>query len=315
MGLQKIKEKIKNIYSNDISILEDSYIDTKHRASFICNKHGKEFNAFTTNILQGKCAGCEICKEESKRKIDLSKVIPKIQNKPIKITGHHMNKSHVYIDFKCEVCKNHFTQKKDPIVYKDNNIDCPYCGVKPHSKYSNGYWVLVPKTTAQYKKEVYELVGDEYSVIGQYIGALTPLEMKHNVCNNTWKIKPNNFLSGGKRCPYCILPKGEKEIKTFLQANNIKYETQKRFNNLIGIGNRLLSYDFYLPTENILIEFQGEQHKRPIDYFGGEDYFKIQQEHDKRKREYAKQNNIKLLEIWYYDFDNIENILKSHLVA
>ena len=41
--------------------------------------------------------------------------------------------------------------------------------------------------------------------------------------------------------------------------------------------------------------------------------FKKQLEHDRRKREYAKKNNIDLLEIWYYDIDNIENILIERL--
>ena len=41
--------------------------------------------------------------------------------------------------------------------------------------------------------------------------------------------------------------------------------------------------------------------------------FERQLEHDRRKKEYAKQNNINLLEIWYYDIDNIEEILINEL--
>ena len=41
--------------------------------------------------------------------------------------------------------------------------------------------------------------------------------------------------------------------------------------------------------------------------------FNKQQEHDRRKKEYAKYNNIKLLEIWYWDFDNIEEILHKQI--
>ena len=48
-------------------------------------------------------------------------------------------------------------------------------------------------------------------------------------------------------------------------------------------------------------------------FFGGEKQFEIQQEHDKRKQEYAKAHDIKLLEIWYYDNDNIEEILNKEL--
>ena len=76
----------------------------------------------------------------------------------------------------------------------------------------------------------------------------------------------------------------------------------------------LFALPFYLPKYNMLIEYQGKQHECAVEFFGGEEKFKIQQEHDKRKREYAKLNNFILLEIWYYDFDNIEEILHKILM-
>lgn len=42
---------------------------------------------------------------------------------------------------------------------------------------------------------------------------------------------------------------------------------------------------------------------------------KIQQEYDMRKAEYAKMNNIELLEIWYWDYKNIKSILKEKLLS
>ena len=75
----------------------------------------------------------------------------------------------------------------------------------------------------------------------------------------------------------------------------------------------MLPYDFYLPDYNILIEFQGEQHERPIKYFGGEKKFKVQKIHDQLKRDYAIKNNITLLEIWYWDIKNITDILNKAL--
>ena len=68
-----------------------------------------------------------------------------------------------------------------------------------------------------------------------------------------------------------------------------------------------------MPSLRVLIEFQGEQHERPIEHFGGQKHFKIQQEHDKRKCEYAKEHGYKLIEIWYYDFDRTEEILTKEL--
>ena len=39
----------------------------------------------------------------------------------------------------------------------------------------------------------------------------------------------------------------------------------------------------------------------------------IQQEHDNRKRDYSKLHNIDLLEIWYYDIEKIEDIMRKAL--
>ena len=51
----------------------------------------------------------------------------------------------------------------------------------------------------------------------------------------------------------------------------------------VWTGRRMYFADLYIPKYNILIEYNGEQHYRPIDYFGGEKQFEIQQEHDRRR--------------------------------
>lgn len=116
------------------------------------------------------------------------------------------------------------------------------------------------------------------------------------------------------RCPECAYSKGEKRISEYFAFHNILYKPQKTFDGLVGLGGGLLSYDFYLPKYNALVEYQGEQHEHYIKGFHStKNNFKKQQEHDKRKKQYATDNNIKLLEIWYWDYDNIEEILKEKL--
>ena len=45
--------------------------------------------------------------------------------------------------------------------------------------------------------------------------------------------------------------------------------------------------DFFLPDYNIAIEYQGEQHFKPIKYFGGEKRFIDRIERDKKKINYV----------------------------
>lgn len=138
-------------------------------------------------------------------------------------------------------------------------------------------------------------------------------------------------------CPECNYSKGETQIENYFKSigwigclhqtynhlnlntkPKIQYIGQYHFKNLSGLGNGLLSYDFYLPQYNLLIEYQGEQHDHPIDFNGegiekAEENFKVQVEHDRRKKQYAKNHDIELLEIWYWDYDNIEKILKEKI--
>ena len=152
-------------------------------------------------------------------------------------------------------------------------------------------------------------------VIGDYINAHTKILVHCDICNWEWYSSPDNLINNKRGCPNCKKSLGELSIKNYFDKNNIYYISQYKFDDLLGVNGRNLSYDFYLPNYNTLIEFQGEQHEKPIKYFGGEEYFEIQQEHDKRKQDYAKNNNIKLLEIWYWDFDNIETILRTQFIA
>lgn len=112
----------------------------------------------------------------------------------------------------------------------------------------------------------------------------------------------------------CIKSKMEYDVKSYLNSNSIPYESQKKFEDLLGVGCGQLSYDFYLPEYNCLIECQGKQHYEPIDIFGGVDFFEIQKEHDERKRKYAQLHHYNLLEIKYTEKNQIEAILSKSLV-
>jgi hypothetical protein len=59
--------------------------------------------------------------------------------------------------------------------------------------------------------------------------------------------------------------------------------------------------DVFVPSLNVGFEFQGEQHSRPIEFFGGEEGFRRNNERDKRKRELCRRNGVILIEWQYYE--------------
>lgn len=112
----------------------------------------------------------------------------------------------------------------------------------------------------------------------------------------------------GSGCPKCKRPKGEIEISKELEKMNIKYFEQHKFIDCKFIN--MLRFDFYLPNENICIEYNGEQHYRPVSIFGGEKSFKTQILKDEIKRKYCIDNNIKLIVIRYDE--NVVDVLNEH---
>lgn len=162
-------------------------------------------------------------------------------------------------------------------------------------------------------KKVKDLVGDEYTFLDPYgNNAHEPLRVRHNTCGSVYRVRPYNFLYNNRRCPICNTSIGEQLIKKFLLDNHISFRQQMTFEGCLDIHK--LSYDFYLPDNNVLIEYQGIQHYKPIGFFTAE-YFSTQQKHDKIKRDFAKNNNINLLEIPYTCKTKceVENMLKSYL--
>lgn len=58
------------------------------------------------------------------------------------------------------------------------------------------------KTDKEFKKEVFELVGDEYTFYGDYENNRTKFLVYHKTCDKTFETTPHSFLRG-TRCHYC----------------------------------------------------------------------------------------------------------------
>lgn len=144
----------------------------------------------------------------------------------------------------------------------------------------------------------------------EYKGAKDKLVFKCLICLGNWESKWNNIMNG-KGCPHCASYKGELKIFDLLEKWKFYFTKQAIFDGCSL--DAPLRFDFYIPNLNLCIEFQGKQHFEPLKFFGGEEGFKYQIIRDNFKRNYCKLNKIKLLEIPYWEFDNIENILIKEL--
>ncbi len=69
------------------------------------------------------------------------------------------------------------------------------------------------------------------------------------------------------------------------------------------------SFDIFIPSQNIAIEYQGQQHYEAIDLFGGEEALEDNIKRDTRKRELSAEHGVKVLD-WKYSLHvNLQNVV------
>lgn len=201
------------------------------------------------------------------------------------------------------ICKEHgeFSQTADSHM---RGVGCPHCSGR------------AKKTKNEFIKKARSIHGKRYSYDKvKYINNRTHVIITCKEHGDFRQI-PANHTNSGHGCPICGMNKsrGEDRIALFLDNNNVKYVRQKRFN---GCKNkRRLPFDFHLPKYNILIEYDGEHHYdtwRLEDKDKAYEKLMIVKKNDKIKNKYCRDNNIKLIRIPYWDFDNIEDILVKEL--
>lgn len=287
--------------NKDVEILSE-YIKDSIKVRCKCKICGFEWESTPSNLLQGK--GCKQCHF---RKLSLIKMKTHEQfvkelyevNKDIKVLSKYSGRQNK-VNCECLIHGEKFSMTAGHLL--DGETGCKECiNIKFHL---GGL-----KTHEQFIKELSN-ISLNIEVLGEYDGAKNNVEVKCLKCGHIWNPVADSLLHG-YGCPCCKRSKGEERIEKYLTDNNIKFEPQKKFSDL---RNTLqLSYDFYLPEYNTLIEYQGQFHDGTTSMVLKEKYFDKQQKNDKLKRDYAKSKSYNLLEIWYYDFDNTEDIIDKFI--
>ena len=153
--------------------------------------------------------------------------------------------------------------------------------------------------------------------IGKKYGFLTVLEQLPDnqwkclcECGNITIASGNQLNKGHKLSCGCLKSKGEARICKILTALNQEFIQEKTFENCVFANGTFARFDFYLPQHNLIVEYDGEQH-----YTGwnGKDNLNEIQAKDKFKTEWCEKNQIQLLRIPYYNYENIEDIIKNIL--
>lgn len=106
-------------------------------------------------------------------------------NGNIFVLGKYIN-TKTKIEVKCKKC-NYIWYSNPSTLLKGHG--CPKCAGN------------LKKTKEDVEREIYSLVGEEYSLMGDYTNTHTKTLFKHNSCGNEFLMSPKAFIKQGQRCP------------------------------------------------------------------------------------------------------------------
>lgn len=273
--------EVKKIHNNFYSYEKTIYSGGVNKVVITCPIHG-DFKQDAGKHKSG--AGCQVCGDRGNPKTmgQFLKEAKEIHGELYNYSNSFYKNTDTKINIICNRCGNNFnTTPSSHLIAKSG---CPKCngGIK----LSGVEWL--EKFIKKHKNKY------DYSEVN----------FTNTNCENKIKIlckKHGPFEqtiishSKGAGCPNCKTSRGENSIAEYLDENKISYIRQHRFPDC-KYKNKL-SFDFYLENEGMCIEYNGGQHYKPVDRFGGLKTFTIIQIRDSIKKEYCEKNDIKLLVI------------------
>lgn len=287
--------------NSNCKLLSNEYQHNRQKLRFICgcgNPFETNFNKFKDdNKRQCNECGKELNNKPKRLTVEYIKTFVEENSDCVLLSEEYKN-NHTKLKMLCG-CGDTFYVPFDNFAYNETR-QCLTC--------ANQKRIEQKVLTIE---EVRNFVNENTNctlLSSEYVNAHQKLEFKCE-CGKLFYRTLNGFKNSIFRlCMDCSKrhSKGEIKVKEFLESKGIEFIQEYTFDECKY--KKKLPFDFYIPAENICIEYDGEFHfekKVPIG-----DY-KLQQKRDAIKTKFCKDNHIKLIRIPYYEFNKIEEILED----
>lgn len=287
----------KAIHGDKYDYSKVNYSGNKTKVCIICPEHGEFWVSPVNHISKHNHCGCPVCGGKFERttewfvekartihgnRYDYSKSVYEKNNKKL-----------------CVTCPEHGDFWVTPNQHLDKRVrGCPKCGVEHLHD-------LFAKTKEEFVSDAKRIHGEKYDYSKvEYVNAKTKVCIICPEHGEFWTT-PDAHLQGCG-CPVCgQIHASVDRIADLLKERNIEFEREKMFQ---WLGAQRL--DFYLTEQNIAIEYQGEQHFKPVKYFGGEKRFIDRKERDDRKRKLCDENGVNILYVSFYK-NSPDSVIKT----
>jgi hypothetical protein len=291
---------------------ESEYINNMTKLSFICPNHPETIQYVAYSSLQVMKYCCTLCSLEgraSTRRLEYDYVKLEFEKRNYTLLDHEYINADTKMRYICALHPDHI-QSVAYYSLKSGNGGCKYCGAE--------------KIGEIFRKDIEEvrqkfIDNNMTPLFSEYKNRVQKLPYRCNDHPDVIQYTTYDTLHSGRGgCYLCNrISFGERKIRSILNDNNVKHKFQEIIQDCINI--RPLRFDFWIPDKNIAIEYDGEQHFRPVkfgsmSYEKAVDNLKYTRHNDQIKNNYCLKNNIKLIRIPYWDSDKIEYILKDELI-
>ena len=273
-----------------------SVYSTDNLIKIFCYKCNQYFyQSYDSHISGCDCQKCanDSCRKTKQQFIKQGK--EKYNGKYDYNSGCYVN-CHTLFQIKCNDCGNIFFQSPMQHLRVDICNGTPFggCQVCRMNKIRIG--------KQQFQKRARAIHGDKYDYSQvEYINKDIKVKIWCNKCKQYFYQSTHCHIHNESGCLKCSIKndmsKNHQIILNLLKYKNIKYVLQKRFDDCRY--KNTLPFDFYLQDYNVLIEYDGQQHFYPVQFWGGQKGFDQCKIRDGIKNNYCVKNNIKLYRINY----------------
>jgi very-short-patch-repair endonuclease len=299
LTIEHIRKFVKE--NSDATLISTEYKNNRTKLKFMCgcgNEFEARFDNFSLQDGSRMCKNCWVHKKYQCIPKPEHEVYEFIKNNSTAAYVSGYKNAHTKMNLKCE-CGNLF--QTTMLNFKLGKTKCNVCRKRDvHNKY--------------YEKDVKRIIKDESNCV--YVGGFNKTSQPFEImceCGNVFSVLLSNFRAGKKRCNTCTdkVSNGERNVEEWLKQHKIEYEFQKRF---VGCKDRrTLPFDFYLPSMNIVIEFDGEQHYREHSFFQKRAGLERTKRRDEIKNDYCKKHGIKMIRISYKQINDTGELLSKYV--
>lgn len=301
-----IIEEAKRINPN-IKLL-DPYKNLTTSMNCVCIKHNQPTKKTMQEILKGQ--GCFECGKEKLSEMNFN-TIEDVQDRISKLNPHikiiNYNGMTNLADCYCEKHNEDFT--KSPPILINCVSGCSKCYVE-NLRATQGLGIDEFKKRLSKKHPCVK-------VIGEYVNNSTPIELYCTEHDYFYSLSPADILKRYNCCDKSRKTYKEEQMCQLLEKWGFNIQRGKIF--LDCRDKNPLPFDAYMVDYNICVEYDGEQHSRPIRYGTQKmedaiDKYNYTVRHDEIKNKYCKDNNISLIRVPFWEYENMDYYLFDELV-